>query len=252
MMNDTKSGTNTFGPFEVLKQAVARVPAVKYALGIAGIAAAVAIVRTLVTDLRVAVFGIITMMILMAVLFLFAKLTSVASKDLRLAMLTLMWSSLVLTISAGTLLFSSVFFDWPINLRHLISERDREVTKSSPSEVNRNDRNQESSSPPPPVIRSSKSVRPYAAVPTPITSRVAGMVVDEDGRPLQGAKASIDDFPGRPSIETASNGSFVLQNIPRELNDQVRIRISLAGYQTKTRDVIIGRSSPRIILEKVK
>jgi hypothetical protein len=108
------------------------------------------------------------------------------------------------------------------------------------------------SAPLPLATKNKNSPQPQVATPAPITFRIAGMVVDENGQPLQGAKASLDDFPERPSVETASNGSFVLENIPRELNDQVRIRISLAGYHTKTKDVIIGRSSPRIILEKIK
>lgn len=110
-------------PFEVLKRALAHVPAVKYALGIAGIGAAVAIVKAFFTDWAVAVFSIVVMMLLMAVLFVFAKLTTVASKDLRLAMLTLMWSSLILTILTAALLFSSVFFGWPINIRQVITSQ---------------------------------------------------------------------------------------------------------------------------------
>lgn len=116
-----KPNPNVVGPFEVLKRALAQVPAVKYALGVAGVGAAVAIIQTFFTDWTIAVFGIVIMLLLMAVLFVFAKLTTVASKDLRLAMLTLMWSSLILTISAAALLTSSVFFGWPINLRQVIT-----------------------------------------------------------------------------------------------------------------------------------
>ena len=113
--------TDWAGAFAALQAATKKVPAVKYALGVSGIAAAIAIIGMLVKDWRVAVFGIIVMLVLMAVLLVFAKLTAVASKDFRVAALTFMWFSLALTSASGSLLFTSVFFDWPIDLRRLIT-----------------------------------------------------------------------------------------------------------------------------------
>lgn len=66
-------------PLGILKQAINKVPALKFALGIAGIAPAIAIIKTLVTDLRVAVFGIVVMLFLMSVLRIFAKLNAIAA-----------------------------------------------------------------------------------------------------------------------------------------------------------------------------
>ena len=97
-------------PFRVLKEAIKQVPALKYALGVAGIAAAAAIVKSLVSDLRVAVFGIILMVVLMTVLVVFAKLTAIASKDFKLPALVLLWFSLLLVIAVSSLLFTSTFF----------------------------------------------------------------------------------------------------------------------------------------------
>jgi len=107
------------------------------------------------------------------------------------------------------------------------------------------------------VNQSAVNTHPSSSAPLTNASktrahRLAGMVVDETGQPLAGAQASLDDFPERPPVESATNGTFVLENIPKQLNDQVRLRVSLSGYGTKTRDVIIGRSSPRIVLEKAK
>src|SRR5437764_351351 len=47
-----------------LREATKSVPAVKYALGLAGVAAAAGIIRAFLTDPRVAVFGILIMLIL--------------------------------------------------------------------------------------------------------------------------------------------------------------------------------------------
>ncbi|HKU74729.1 MAG TPA: hypothetical protein VJR02_12530 [Pyrinomonadaceae bacterium] len=104
-------------PFRVLKEAIKQVPALKYALGVAGIAAAAAIVKSLVSDLRVAVFGIILMVVLMTVLVVFAKLTAIASKDFKLPALVLLWFSLLLVIAVSSLLFTSTFFNWPMKLK---------------------------------------------------------------------------------------------------------------------------------------
>jgi hypothetical protein len=52
----------------VLRQAVKAVPAVRYALGIAGIFAVIAIVQGFRIDLRIAVFGAIIMLVLMTLL----------------------------------------------------------------------------------------------------------------------------------------------------------------------------------------
>jgi hypothetical protein len=107
------------GAFAVLQAAIKQVPAVKYALGVSGLAVAIAIIGVFISDWRVAVFGIIVMLILIVAPLVFAKLTSVSGKDFRTAALTFMRSSLALIVASGTFLFISVFFDWPINHRRL-------------------------------------------------------------------------------------------------------------------------------------
>ncbi|HKV41553.1 MAG TPA: CHAT domain-containing protein [Blastocatellia bacterium] len=105
------------GPLGVLKLAIDAVPAVKFSLGIAGIAATVAIIKTFVTDLRVAFFGTIVMIFLMVILFLFAQLTTVVSKQVQRVLPVLIWSCLLLFIGTSASLFSSVFFKWPVDLQ---------------------------------------------------------------------------------------------------------------------------------------
>ena len=48
----SESLSQAISPLDILKQASSKVPALKYALGVAGIAAAIAIIKTLITDLR--------------------------------------------------------------------------------------------------------------------------------------------------------------------------------------------------------
>lgn len=66
--NDNLQSASPVTALSILKEAIKAVPAVRFALGVAGIAAAVAIVYGLISDLRVAVLGPILMFGLMIVL----------------------------------------------------------------------------------------------------------------------------------------------------------------------------------------
>src|SRR5215217_1454010 len=85
-------------PAAVLREAIRAVPQVKYALGVAGIVSAVAIVSAFGLDLRVAAAAAIVMLCLMVALVVFAKMTTTARDDLVAPTLALMWSALVLVI----------------------------------------------------------------------------------------------------------------------------------------------------------
>jgi len=71
-----KIGLPTPGSF--LKEAIKAVPAVKYALGVGGIAAVVAIIAGFHLDYRVAVFGTVIVFALMFVLLVFARSVGMA------------------------------------------------------------------------------------------------------------------------------------------------------------------------------
>jgi hypothetical protein len=106
-------------PWAVLQAAVKAVPALKFALGVLGIVAAIAIVRAFGIDFQVAVFGTIIMLVLMAALVVFAALTRVKSPQVRAAALVMMWSFLALTILSAALLFTSAFFNLPKPIKQL-------------------------------------------------------------------------------------------------------------------------------------
>lgn len=106
-----------------MKDAVRAVPAIKFALGIAGILSVIAIVKIWRLELNVAVYGTVIMLILMTALVVFARVYKGASTDLRTPALVLTWFSLVLVMSAGMMMFTSVFFRWPLDLRLWIDPR---------------------------------------------------------------------------------------------------------------------------------
>lgn len=107
-------------PIEVLREAIRAVPAVRYALGVAGILAAVALIGGFGLDAKTTVFGALGMLMLMVVLVVFARLTKTAPRHFVAPMLVLMWSVLLITVASAALLFTAVFFDWPRPLSQIL------------------------------------------------------------------------------------------------------------------------------------
>ena len=112
---------NPSTPSSILKQAINAVPAVKYALGVGGIIAVIAIVRGFGIDFRVALWGTVVMLVLMTVLLVFAKASSRPQSAFKGPAFILTWFSLVLFMATATALFLSVFFGKPLDLRTLLA-----------------------------------------------------------------------------------------------------------------------------------
>ncbi|MGH9823083.1 MAG: hypothetical protein ACREDR_07530 [Blastocatellia bacterium] len=102
-------------PVNVLRAAVKAVPAVKYATGIAGVAAAVAIVLGFTRDPKIATFGVMIMIALMFVLVIFAYATKNLPGIKWLAAF-MAWAIAVLFVVALACVFSAVAFDVPASL----------------------------------------------------------------------------------------------------------------------------------------
>jgi hypothetical protein len=100
-------------PISVLRAGIKAVPAVKYALGIAGIGAALAISSTFFTTTAAALTGIGLMLPLMVLLVIFASIAGLARKELRRPALVFTWSILIIFLGSVGLFVSSVFFKWP-------------------------------------------------------------------------------------------------------------------------------------------
>ncbi len=104
-----------------LDRAVKAVPSIRYALGIGGIIAVIAIVFSFGIDAKVAIFGTIIMLVLMVVLVIFASLVRKPGASFSLPALILTWFSLALFMAASLLLFTSAFWAAPLDLRTFIS-----------------------------------------------------------------------------------------------------------------------------------
>lgn len=95
-------------PSNFLKDAIKAVPSVKYALGVGGIAAVIAIVAGFL-DLRIAIVGVPVLLLLMFLLVLFSHFAASGSGAIKWAIGVLVWFSVIFLV-CGTVLFSVTFF----------------------------------------------------------------------------------------------------------------------------------------------
>lgn len=100
-------------PSEILKDAIRAVPAVKWALGVAGIAAAVTIVAGFSIDYKVAVLGSIVMFGLMFGLVTFSWFVSNSPQSIKLLALTLAWTFVILICATSICIFTGFFIGKP-------------------------------------------------------------------------------------------------------------------------------------------
>lgn len=119
-------------PIEFLREAIRAVPAVKYALGIGGVVAAIAVVFSFKIDPRVAVVGTVVMLVLMGVLVVFARMSSLPGTRLAAPALVFTWFVLVLFMATSGSLFSSVFFQKPLDLSSWLTGTSATSVGSSP------------------------------------------------------------------------------------------------------------------------
>lgn len=150
-----------FSPYKLVKDGIKAVPAVRYALGVAAIAAVIAIVSGFIKDYRIAVLGTIVMLALMSALVVFSSLARTAAKDVRPLALLLAWASVILIIATSVLIFTGFFFSWPRPLdRYVEAVRERTsiipAATYSPSPIPLSD----------PTVRRSPPARPTTSAAT--------------------------------------------------------------------------------------
>ena len=146
-------------PPNILRKAIKLVPAVKYALGVAGIVAAVAIIIGFAVDLHVAVVGGLLVFLGMAVLLLFAKVAGLPATKFRGPGLVLIWSVTLLVVLTGVTLFACVFLRFPLDLGHWLDP----ALRSEPAELDggddRNGDGRTDPTPQPAFSRASRTIR---------------------------------------------------------------------------------------------
>jgi hypothetical protein len=108
--------------FGVLNQAIGRVDAVKYALGLAGVAAAAAIIITFLGSWQTAAIVLGGMLVAMVLLFVFARLTASRSRFITIAGVILLFSVVIFFCAFLALTLTAVIFERPkvmLDLLHI-------------------------------------------------------------------------------------------------------------------------------------
>ena len=100
--------------FLFLKQAAKKVPSLKYAIGILGIAYAIAFFKTLnIGDVKIPILGICIFLLLMLLLWLFSNLATSKDKHHKNAGYILTYSAVIIISITCILFMTSVFFNFP-------------------------------------------------------------------------------------------------------------------------------------------
>jgi putative effector of murein hydrolase LrgA (UPF0299 family) len=107
------SRVSGFNPLQVLNSARQAVPAVNYALGIAGIAAAGAIVSGFVGQTKAGLIIVALIFIGMVLLFAFAQLAVAKSRSIQLAGACLLWAVLLFFIVFLVFTVTAFAAEWP-------------------------------------------------------------------------------------------------------------------------------------------
>jgi hypothetical protein len=117
--------TDEFGTERSLwKAALKAIPSLKYALGIAGIASLISIVLRLFgfkMSLAVTVIGIVIMIFLMTLLFIFVNLVKQPKSTFDGPARVFIWFVLGMWMIATFAVFTSAFLDWPVQWKHLLT-----------------------------------------------------------------------------------------------------------------------------------
>lgn len=119
----------------IVRESIKAVPAMKYALAVAGLLAVVALVGAFKVSPQMAVLGALVTLVLMVAMVVFARLTTTAPRHFFLPAQIMMWAFLGLTIATACLLFTSAFFQWPRGLRELTAPQATERAAVAPPPV---------------------------------------------------------------------------------------------------------------------
>jgi hypothetical protein len=126
-----------FDPLALLREAVRRIPQLKWAFGVIGLAAAAVIVQALVRSPVFGLAGIIGVVVAMVVLFVFSKVVSSAARTTRPVAVAFLWFVMIVAMAAIGCLFWSTFFNapWPLRTKLFAQEVTRRAEAAGLDEV---------------------------------------------------------------------------------------------------------------------
>ncbi len=124
------------GLLKIIDKSIKQIPSLKYALGVLAVVSIVAIIVSFRIDYRVAIFGTIFVLFMSAVILLFSKLSNIDSSYFKIPAIIFLWFSVAITIIISSLLITSVFFKYPLDLSHLLNPKtETETTIDNTQEI---------------------------------------------------------------------------------------------------------------------
>jgi hypothetical protein len=124
-------------PLSVLRQAIVAVPAVKWALGVGGVLATVALVYTFNLNPRAAFIGLLLMFIFMGILVIFARASALRSGATYWPAMVFTWFVLIMFMATSASLFTSMFFSKPLDLQSWLTGTQANATAATVAVVPR-------------------------------------------------------------------------------------------------------------------
>jgi len=236
----------------ILRAAIRAVPAVKYALGVAGIIAACAVVKGFYESTQAALTSGAAMIGLMVLLLVFAAATTLKPAVIRLPALFLTWGILILFMSSSFLTASAAFFDWPKRFPELV--QDFSVTAANVDDA---DVKQQTTPEIAPRQISTQyleadrrlphlnSIQPAAKLVLQSNElRLSGTIVDRStNKPLPGVALLVN---GTFTTTSDDSGSFFATISGVSVGSRVRLIATLAGYQS--RDITVPVPAKNIMV----
>lgn len=127
-------------PWQVLKEAIKQVPAMRYALAVLALVIVLSTILNFGIGNEKLIVGVLAVLVGMVLVFLFSVLTELPKHSLRLPALVLVWSVLVFVIAAGAIAFQATFLGANRLTNALVPDDSASVAKaaSAVAEATRN------------------------------------------------------------------------------------------------------------------
>lgn len=112
---------------KIIKESIKEIPSLKYAFGVLALVSIVAIVASLQLDYRIAIFGVLFVLLMSTVVLIFSKLSRLDGGHFRTPAIFFLWFSLAVSIVLPTLLISSIFFKYPLDLSFYLTHNNNPI-----------------------------------------------------------------------------------------------------------------------------
>jgi len=123
---------NSVSPLPVLREAIKTVPFVKWALGLGGLLATIALLYVFRLDPRVTFVGLISLFVFMSILVLFARASTQEGGTTAWASLVFTWFTLIMFMVTTMALFGSVFLNTPLPFQKWLTGEEAMAKRTSP------------------------------------------------------------------------------------------------------------------------